>query len=79
MCKGLGVRVPTDVMPRVRCLQVGVVERRSEEQSPRLETLPRSLPQAVSRASFASTAPTPTSCQLGGETWSGGASAPAAS
>src|SRR5215211_7572470 len=28
----------------VRCCEVGVVERRSEEQSSRLEALPRSLP-----------------------------------
>src|SRR5215203_3244875 len=34
----LGVRVG------VRCWEVGVVERRSEEQSSRLEALPRSLP-----------------------------------
>jgi hypothetical protein len=31
------------VYPGVRCWQVGVVERRSEEQSLRLEALPRSL------------------------------------
>jgi hypothetical protein len=43
----------------VLCWEVGVVERRSEEQGLRLEALPRSLPLGSQSCLFASTAPTP--------------------